>query len=215
MGLNITLGSGKAVHAKDLRKASTLCGIDRIQKAFGGTSAEVTCKRCLKLTGVLATAAERTAYYAGLADKQDETLSQAAPAAETPAKAEKTAFTRAEVNAFIATWTGSQAELWQTPQYRALMAHKTRGDGVTRKYTICDEPDLAEQAANDYVAVTIDGGVYLVGPEQISTRSGIGYVEYWDSWDHGYTRRAYNDSSQGSLSRCIWEEQRHIRNAAR
>ena len=56
--------------------------------------------------------------------------------------AERTEFTREEADAKVAELRAagvSEGVLWATPEFRALMADKTKMDGVTRKYTIRDE----------------------------------------------------------------------------
>lgn len=89
---NISLGSGKAVH---LAHVSTVtgetmnfpeCGGNRASERYRKTTREVTCKNCLKWLAAEAEKAERTAYYAGLAEQQDNFGSQAEPVAEIVAQ---------------------------------------------------------------------------------------------------------------------------------
>lgn len=82
MNINITLGSGKAVHTARYFEgyASTPeCGGNRAAEGYSETKQDVTCKKCLKLIAAREAAADRVAYYADLRDDQDMDMSQAAP----------------------------------------------------------------------------------------------------------------------------------------
>lgn len=98
MNINITLGSGKAVHVPKLASGRPLCGglVGNTPAMYTQTDADITCKRCLKLIAAREAAADRTAYCADLRDEQDQDLSQAAPVkAEAPATVGQTVRTDA------------------------------------------------------------------------------------------------------------------------
>lgn len=83
--MNVTLGSGKAVHASVEIEGYLpwpQCGGNKSGERYSTTKHEVTCKKCLKKMAARAEAAERTAYYAGLAEAQDDVMSQAEAAVE-------------------------------------------------------------------------------------------------------------------------------------
>lgn len=87
--MNITLGSGKAVHAAekiDGYAAFPSCGGNKSVGRYSATVREVTCKKCLKMLAQQAEAAERNAYYAGLAETQDAVMAQAEPVTEALAE---------------------------------------------------------------------------------------------------------------------------------
>jgi hypothetical protein len=104
MNKNLTLGG--AVHAQYRPGADhkiLLCGgSNKASERYSWTREDVTCKRCLKAQAAQAEAAERTAYYAGLAEGQDAVGSQAAVIefAEAPAAA-PTGLTQAEAVAMF------------------------------------------------------------------------------------------------------------------
>ena len=78
--MNIILTSGKVHSAVVLDDYAPfpLCGGNKSVGRYSETETEVDCKRCIQRLARKAEAAERTAYYAGLADAQDMDLSQAA-----------------------------------------------------------------------------------------------------------------------------------------
>lgn len=96
---SVTLGGGKAVHAardyKDGYMLSPNCGGNRACERYITTTREVTCKRCIAWVAKQTEKAERAAYYAGLAEKQDNFGSQAV---ETPAESAETVTESAETS---------------------------------------------------------------------------------------------------------------------
>jgi hypothetical protein len=89
--MNVTLGYGKAVHAGNVipgYATTPECGGNRGAERFYETDREVTCKRCLKAMAKQAEAADRNAYYAGVAETQDCVMSQAEAQAEHEANLE-------------------------------------------------------------------------------------------------------------------------------
>lgn len=73
--MNVTLGARSSVHLSSTVDIIPACG--GRTSTYSVTDRAVDCKRCLKLITDREEAAERTAYYAGLADAQDMDLSQA------------------------------------------------------------------------------------------------------------------------------------------
>lgn len=87
--MNFTLGAGKAVHLgskADGYRPTIRCNGNQAGEMYTATADAVTCRKCLKLVEKAAAWNDRMAYAAGVAETQDETLSQA-PETATPAVA--------------------------------------------------------------------------------------------------------------------------------
>lgn len=223
--MNVTLGTGKAVHtANRYNRLAPACAGVREGQFFLTTSDDVTCKKCLKIVADREEATKRTAYYAGLADQQDETLSHSVVDHDEmdALHAEALAEDEALMDTIAPALTD---EPWRVCCEHAAMYHGATGCDCCGCETPRSEigrfdannPPLTVHETDPRTSlpiVTAQGERFVVGLPQQDSDLTPPYVDFWyasDSVGNFVVHRAYADARPGTVARQVWDAQAALR----